>query len=398
MQKRKLKVFLSHSPNDEAAARELYDRLNDEGWMDVWLAEDKLLAGYDWNLETEKAVDAAELAIVCISKSSTTQQGLVQKELRLIWDAAQNMPQGTIFIIPLKLEECEPPYLLHSLRFADYFEKDREKGYQRLLVSLRMRASGLGIVTTKPAPDRPKTPGHANAAPVTQDAQLSSVDIGGNAQGNMVIEGSNNKVTQNITIYGKPENAEDRSGPSQVKSRISTDKITFTPREDTTAIRQDGTGHYACIEIFNREDHDLRECYVTLNALYVSDGQGWLNMLQHINPNISHLTWPVFRPDQEKIIRRNKSARINIAKTIAGNISFPLEDGDHPGVGSHMRNDYYIEIELNGSLNLIPIEGLIFKGFLHDKSEVESIPDRLPQFFRRLYIEAGELDGTLRDN
>ncbi len=35
---RKLKVFLCHFSNDKPAVRELYKRLNAEGWIDPWLA------------------------------------------------------------------------------------------------------------------------------------------------------------------------------------------------------------------------------------------------------------------------------------------------------------------------------------------------------------------------
>ena len=38
-----LRVFLCHSPKDNPIARELYHRLDAEGWMDVWFIEDRLL-------------------------------------------------------------------------------------------------------------------------------------------------------------------------------------------------------------------------------------------------------------------------------------------------------------------------------------------------------------------
>jgi len=52
MQK-KLKVFLCHSSNDKPAVRELYARLNAEGWIDPWLDEEKLYPGQDWDREIE---------------------------------------------------------------------------------------------------------------------------------------------------------------------------------------------------------------------------------------------------------------------------------------------------------------------------------------------------------
>jgi hypothetical protein len=42
---RHLKVFVCHSSSDKATVRELYRRLDAEGWIDVWLDEVKLFPG-----------------------------------------------------------------------------------------------------------------------------------------------------------------------------------------------------------------------------------------------------------------------------------------------------------------------------------------------------------------
>ena len=39
---RKLRVFLFHSSQDKPIVRELYQRLNAEGWIGPWLDEEKL--------------------------------------------------------------------------------------------------------------------------------------------------------------------------------------------------------------------------------------------------------------------------------------------------------------------------------------------------------------------
>jgi len=130
--------------------RELYQKLSAEGWIDPWLDEEKLYPGQDWNLEIEKAVEEADAILVCLSNNSITKEGYVQRELRIVLDYADYKPEGTLYIIPVRLEECEPPRRLRPWQYANYFPKeDRDKAYQRLLVSLRMRASGLGIELSK---------------------------------------------------------------------------------------------------------------------------------------------------------------------------------------------------------------------------------------------------------
>lgn len=142
---RPLRVFLCHSSNDKPAVRELYQKLRAEPWIEPWLDEEELYPGQDWNLEIEKAVEDADAIIVCLSKGSITKEGYVQRELRIVLDFADYKPEGTLYIIPVRLEECEPPRRLRSWQYADYFEGQRERAFQRLLVSLKRRADSLDL-------------------------------------------------------------------------------------------------------------------------------------------------------------------------------------------------------------------------------------------------------------
>src|SRR5512143_2058877 len=97
---RKLRVFLCHASQDKPIVRELYQRLLAEGWIDPWLDEEKLLPGQDWDLEIEKAAEAADAVIVFLSNNSVSKEGYIQKELRFVIDIALEKPEETIFIIP----------------------------------------------------------------------------------------------------------------------------------------------------------------------------------------------------------------------------------------------------------------------------------------------------------
>jgi hypothetical protein len=145
---RPLRVFLCHSSDDKPTVRELYRRLDSEGWIDAWLDEKKLLPGQDWNYEIEQAVEQADIILVCLTKNSVTKEGYIQRELRIILDFADYKPEGTLYIIPLRLEECEPPKRIRRWQYADYFPKSRQNiAYQRLLESLKFRGAHLGIST-----------------------------------------------------------------------------------------------------------------------------------------------------------------------------------------------------------------------------------------------------------
>lgn len=147
---RPLRVFLCHSSNDKPVVRELYQKLHAEVWIQPWLDEEELHPGETWEMEIEKAVESSDAVLVCLSNNSINKRGYVQKELRFALDVALEMPEESIFIIPLRLEECIPPRSLREWQYADYFEGQRERALERLLISLRKRAESLNLHFEKP--------------------------------------------------------------------------------------------------------------------------------------------------------------------------------------------------------------------------------------------------------
>jgi len=147
---RPLRVFLCHSSADKPAVRELYQKLRAEPWIDPWLDEEELFPGMDWNMEIEKAIEATDVILVCLSNNSITKEGYVQKEITKALDFADYKPEGTLFIIPVRLEECIPPKRLARWQYADYFAGQREQGFSRLVVSLKSRAGALEIYFKEP--------------------------------------------------------------------------------------------------------------------------------------------------------------------------------------------------------------------------------------------------------
>lgn len=139
--KRPLKVFLCHAHSDKNAVRDLYLRLTNDG-VDAWLDKAKLLPGQDWELEIKKAVREADVVVVCLSKQFN-QAGFRQKEVRLALDTAMEKPEGEIFIIPARLEECETLESLRKWHWVDLFENE---GYEMLMRALRARANKIGAV------------------------------------------------------------------------------------------------------------------------------------------------------------------------------------------------------------------------------------------------------------
>ncbi|KAF5422584.1 MAG: Formylglycine-generating enzyme, required for sulfatase activity, contains SUMF1/FGE domain [Candidatus Methanocomedens sp.] len=108
--------------------------------FDPWLDEKKLLPGQEWEVEIPKAVKTSDVVIVCLSHKAINKSGYVQKEIKFALDKAEEQPEGTIFLIPLKLEECDVPERLQRWQWVNLFE---EEGHERLMSSLRIRAEKI---------------------------------------------------------------------------------------------------------------------------------------------------------------------------------------------------------------------------------------------------------------
>jgi formylglycine-generating enzyme required for sulfatase activity len=152
---RALRVFLCHASSDKPAVRELYRRLHDDG-IDAWLDEEDLLPGQDWQRAIPKAVRDSDVVLVCLSRNSINKAGYVQKEIKFALDVADEQPEDTIFLIPLKLEECNVPERLSRWQWVNL---PNPNGYERLMRALHVRATdlGLSISPTQAAPSSVRT-------------------------------------------------------------------------------------------------------------------------------------------------------------------------------------------------------------------------------------------------
>ncbi|MBI5950800.1 MAG: toll/interleukin-1 receptor domain-containing protein [Chloroflexi bacterium] len=186
---KKLKIFLCHASEDKAEVKGLYDLLAKQG-TDPWLDTEKLLPGQDWNFEINKALDDADVILLCLSKKSVSKEGYVQKEMRLAIDQALEMPEGRIFLIPARLEECQLPYKIKSYQWVDLFTAE---GMDKLLKSLNARANQ---VKAQPLSAGGSPPVAKKSAPKKQAKPKTgtTINIQGNVTGSNIVIGNDNEV------------------------------------------------------------------------------------------------------------------------------------------------------------------------------------------------------------
>lgn len=143
---KRLRVFICHSKYDKPKAQELHDKLKGDG-IDVWMDNERLIGGNDWELEIEKEIKDSHIVLTLFSENSVSQTGYVQKEIEIALDYAKHHPEGDIFLVPVRLDNCEIPFKISKrFQWVNLFEHD---GYEKLLRALSEKGKKLGFSLTE---------------------------------------------------------------------------------------------------------------------------------------------------------------------------------------------------------------------------------------------------------
>lgn len=210
----KLFVFLSHASEDKLKIRKLFQRLKADGF-DPWLDEDRLIPGQDWSLEIQKAMRESQAILLCFSELSVTKEGYVQREYKKAMDLQLEKPEGMIFVIPVRLDDCEIPFSIRELQHVDF-----PTGYDRLMKALNLRAERVNAA--KATPKRAK---EAKTEPVPRTKRGSKnssgpiYNIGSIHVGRDLIQGDQANYINSVTYVQSP--AEFVAALEQVKAQIA---------------------------------------------------------------------------------------------------------------------------------------------------------------------------------
>ncbi|MGH1362303.1 MAG: TIR domain-containing protein [Calditrichia bacterium] len=116
------KVTIIASPSDDAAAREMYRELKSRGYS-PWYQPIDLLPGQSIQPTVRKNIREADYSIVFFSRQALSARGEIHRNYRSALDALQERPEGDIFLIPVKLGDCEIPFGFESYNYVDYRNK-----------------------------------------------------------------------------------------------------------------------------------------------------------------------------------------------------------------------------------------------------------------------------------
>jgi SIR2-like domain/TIR domain len=128
-------VFISYAREDSAEAERLYRDLKNAG-AKPWIDKEEIRAGENWDLALSKAIKNNRYFIPLFSSRSVDKIGYVNKELRYALEALDHYPEKSIFMIPVRLDDCEIPFeKLKKIHNADLFP-DWNNGVKRIFKSM----------------------------------------------------------------------------------------------------------------------------------------------------------------------------------------------------------------------------------------------------------------------
>lgn len=141
-------IFISYGREDADAARRVYRDLKDAG-LDPWLDVECLKPGQQWRLEIRRAIRKCRYFLVLLSTRTTSRRGFVHKELTDALDLLDSYPDSEIYLLPVRLDDCEPPRdRLRDLHWTDMFP-NWDAGLAKLRSSL---------VLSQPEPRQDQSP------------------------------------------------------------------------------------------------------------------------------------------------------------------------------------------------------------------------------------------------
>lgn len=126
------KVFISYAKEDIDTAKRLYQDLKSAG-VKPWMDEYNLIAGENWINAVRIAIKKSDFFLALLSSKALNKRGNIQKELRWGMSVLEEFPLDNIFIVPARIDNCQPLNKhLKDLHWADLFP-DYYEGLNKLI-------------------------------------------------------------------------------------------------------------------------------------------------------------------------------------------------------------------------------------------------------------------------
>lgn len=129
-------IFVNYAREDNAVVAQLCERLRERGFA-PWIDTQDIVPGEDWKKALTRAIQTSTFFLACLSKNSVKKRGVVQEELKEALSVWNQKLQDDIYLIPVRIEDCEVPEPLAKFHWVGLFVDD---GFEQLC-----RALDVGI-------------------------------------------------------------------------------------------------------------------------------------------------------------------------------------------------------------------------------------------------------------
>jgi hypothetical protein len=146
-----IRAFLLYAPDDadNPALLSVYDHLKAQD-VEIW-SEANLLPGQTEKTEIDIAIENTNVAIVFLSKRLLNKEGIHLKALNWIYEKSEETIEQGLFIIPVKLDDCDLPNRIKDLNFVDISAKNKVKdAINKILAAIVIRANQIGLMPPQP--------------------------------------------------------------------------------------------------------------------------------------------------------------------------------------------------------------------------------------------------------
>jgi TIR domain len=130
------KVVLCYAGPDREKVFQLYERFPNDGF-DPWIDKKNQIPGQDWQQEIRRAISSADYFVACLSLQFR-QRTFGHREIKVALDVLDTMPEGAIYLISARLEDCTIEDRHSCRQWVDLFEPE---GYDKLVKALRWSES-----------------------------------------------------------------------------------------------------------------------------------------------------------------------------------------------------------------------------------------------------------------
>jgi len=112
-------IFVSYASQDRLSARAICERLREVGFA-PWIDVVNLVPGEQWERAIEEALREADFFVACLSTNSVAKRGYIQREFKRAMEIWEEKLASDIFVIPLRLDDCNVPQSLRRFQWVDW--------------------------------------------------------------------------------------------------------------------------------------------------------------------------------------------------------------------------------------------------------------------------------------